>query len=192
MIQIKISPSERYSVSEMGQMAVEGGCGWIVVSMPGAEPGHWRDVSDELVPLCRDAGVMLSVDTDVAALRELGAHGVYLHLGANAMATRQDLGAEAIIGVEVASAQAAVALKAADVDYFTMPAITVDAQGIIADARNAGIELPFVAACPAAFFESNAEDCLACGFSGFYITEGVFETDDPVTFVEKLISKVNK
>lgn len=38
MIQIRIAPNERYSASEMGQMAVEGGCGWIVLSLPGAEP----------------------------------------------------------------------------------------------------------------------------------------------------------
>ena len=59
MIQIRIAPDERYSLSEMAQMAVEGGCGWIVLAMPGADPGEWRDVGAELVPLCRDAAVAL-------------------------------------------------------------------------------------------------------------------------------------
>lgn len=186
MIQLRLAPSERYSISEMGQMAVEGGCGWLVISMPGADLGNWRDIAEELVPLCRDAGVMLSVENDIEAVRELGAHGVYLTPGGNPVKVREDLGAEAIIGAGIASADSAVALAKADIDYLTL-APDVD-PSIIGDARKGGAEVPFVAVVTAAALVENYSDLISKGFDGFYVTDGVFDTEDPVATVGNLIS----
>ncbi len=186
MIQIRIALNDRYSMSEMGQMAVEGGCGWIVLSMPDAEPGDWRDVAAELVPLCREAGVILTVEDNVAAVRELEAPGVYLHMGANAIGIREDLGPEAIVGAQVGSADAAVALAKADIDYITFTPEVADAARLIDAARKGGAEDPFVAdasdivGAAAAYFET--------GFDGFYVVSGVFDSSDPVATVEKLQS----
>lgn len=185
MIQIRLAPSERYTISEMGQMAVEGGCGWLVISMPGAEPGDWRDVSTELVPLCREAGVILSIENDSAAVRELGAHGVYLNLGANPVNVREDLGAEAIIGAQVGSADSALALAKADIDYLTL-APGADCS-IIGQARKGGAEVPFVAVVEARDLTGNFKNYIEAGFDGFYVTGGVFDTEDPVSTVEKLL-----
>jgi len=169
----------------MGQMAVEGGCGWLVISMPGAEPGDWRDVATELVPLCRDAGVMLSIENDTAAVRELGAHGVYLGLGANPVKVREDLGAEAIIGARVGSADSALALARADIDYLTLAPDTDYL--IISQARKGGAEVPFVAVAEARDLKENYNNYIEAGFDGFYVTGGVFDTEDPVSAIEKLI-----
>lgn len=186
MIQLRLAPNELYTISEMGQMAVEGGCGWLVISMPGAEPGAWRDVAEELVPLCRDAGVMLSVENDIDAVRELGAHGVYLTPGANPAKVREDLGAEAIIGAGIASVDSAVALAKADIDYLTL-APGVDCS-IIGDARKGGAEVPFVAVVTAGALLADYSGYIEKGFDGFYVTDGVFDTDDPVSAVRNLIS----
>lgn len=186
MIQIRIAPDERYSLSEMAQMAVEGGCGWIVLAMPGADPGEWRDVGAELVPLCRDAGVILTVEDDVAAVRELGAHGVYLHIGSNAAKIREDLGPEAIVGAEVGSADAAVALGKADIDYLTIAPSCGDPKALIAASRTGGAEVPFVAVCSADDVIANSASYLADGFVGFYVTGGVFDAADPVDVVGQL------
>ena len=176
MIQIRIAPDERYSLSEMAQMAVEGGCGWIVLAMPGADPGEWRDVGAELVPLCRDAGVILTVEDDVAAVRELGAHGVYLHIGSNAAKIREDLGPEAIVGAEVGSADAAVALGKADIDYLTIAPSCGDPKALIAASRTGGAEDVI----------ANSASYLADGFAGFYVTGAVFDAADPVAVVGQL------
>ncbi len=188
MIQIRIAPNDRYSVSEMGQMAVEGGCGWIVLSMPDAEPGDWRDVAAELVPLCREAGVILTVEDNVAAVRELEAHGVYLHMGANAIGIREDLGPEAIVGAQVGSADAAVALAKADIDYITFTPEVADAAVLIDAARKGGAEVPFVAVCDASDIVGAAAAYFKTGFDGFYVVSGVFDSSDPVATVEKLQS----
>jgi len=169
----------------MGQMAVEGGCGWLVIAMPGAEPGDWRDVAAELVPLCRDAGVMLSIEDDTDAVRELGAHGVYLNLGANPAKVREDLGAEAIVGAQIGSADSAVALAKADIDYLTL-APGAD-YSLISQARTGGAEIPFVAVVEARDLVENYKNYIVSGFDGFYVTGGIFETEDPVATVEKLL-----
>lgn len=188
MIQLLLAPSERYSISEMGQMAVEGGCGWLVISMPGADAGAWRDIAEELVPLCRDAGVMLSVENDTDAVRELGAHGVYLTLGGNPVKVREDLGAEAIIGAGIASVDSAVALAKADIDYLTLASVADFS--IIGDARRGGAEVPFVAVVTAADLVENYTGYIEKGFDGFFVTAGVFDTEDPVATVEKLIGLI--
>lgn len=186
MIQIRLAHSGRYSISEMGQMAVEGGCLWLVIDMPDADPGHWRDIAEELVPLCRDAGVMLSVANDVSAVRELSAHGVYLDLGSNPVKTRDDLGAEAIVGAQIASADSAITLAKADIDYLVIAPGTDTA--IIADARRCGVEIPFVALTDARGLQDHYSDMLALGFSGFCVTDGIFDTPDPVATVASLIA----
>ena len=162
MIQIRIAPDERYSLSEMAQMAVEGGCGWIVLAMPGADPGEWRDV------------------------RQRGAHGVYLHIGSNAAKIREDLGPEAIVGAEVGSADAAVALGKADIDYLTIAPSCGDPKALIAASRTGGAEVPFVAVCSAAVVIANSASYLADGFAGFYVTGAVFDAADPVAVVGQL------
>lgn len=192
MIQIRITPNERYSASEMGQMAVEGGCGWIVLSLPGAEPGEWRDIATDLVPLCREAGVIMTVEDNVAAVRELEAHGVYLHIGANAAAVREDLGPEAIVGAEIGAADAAVTLAKADIDYFTFSPQVTEPAAIIEAARKGGVEVPFVAVCSAAEIIENDKKYFADGYAGFYVTSGVFDTADPVAMVEQLVRRYNE
>lgn len=166
-------------------MAVEGGCGWLVISMPGAEPGDWRDVATDLVPLCRDAGVMLSIENDSAAVRELGAHGVFLNLGANPVKVREDLGAEAIVGAEVGSADSAVALAKADIDYLALA--PGSDYSIIRRAREGGAELPFVAVVDACDLAEKYNRYIDVGFDGFYVTGGVFDSEDPVSTVGKLL-----
>ncbi|MDE6206888.1 MAG: thiamine phosphate synthase [Muribaculaceae bacterium] len=185
MIQILISMSEKYSLAEMSQMAIEGGCGWIVLHL--TEESDVASLAEDLVPLCRDAGVILTIAGPLADVRRLEAHGVYLKPGDNAIAVREELGPEAIVGITVSSASAAVTLAQADIDYVTLPAGTADkdAAAIIADARAAGAEIPFVLPCAAPDFEGDfAARAKAVGYAGFFITDGLFDCDDPVARIE--------
>lgn len=69
MLQIMISSSERYSIGEMAQMAVEAGATWLVLSLPGTDNGSLRDLCADVVELCRESGVMLSIEDNVEAAR---------------------------------------------------------------------------------------------------------------------------
>ena len=78
MLQIIISFSERYSIGEMAQMAVEAGASWLVLSLPGNDAGQTREMCADVVELCRESGVMLSIENCVESARELAMHGVFL------------------------------------------------------------------------------------------------------------------
>lgn len=193
MIQIRISKSARYSQIEMAQMAIEGGCGWLVLNIE-----NESDIAlfeSEFVPMCREAGVILTLEDNLTAARELKAHGVFLHLGGNAVAAREDFGVEAIIGAEVASAASAVALAKADIDYVALPAdIEISAaQQMIAASRDGGAEIAFVATCAAKQIDKDfVEKCREAGYAGYFVTEGVFDNESPTEYIKLLHSIVNQ
>lgn len=189
MYQIKLTNNPRYSLAETAQMAVEGGCQWIVVGAEAAQTNDVRSLAVDLVPLCREAGVILTIENNVEVARELSAHGVLVGVGKNAFAVREDLGPEAIIGAEAASSQAAVELAKADIDYVVLPAdmSPQKAAEIIAQTRQAGFDIAFTATVDARNFDPEA--LLAVGYAGFYVVDGVFDAPDPVAFIESLVEK---
>lgn len=188
MIQIELAKNSRYTLGEMAQMAIEGGCGWLVVAREAAADSV-RDLAADLVPLCREAGTILSVENDAAAAKELEAHGVFITDGADAAALREQLGPEAIIGVRIGAAATAVALEKADIDYMTLPR-EVDAEhaaGIIADARTGGAKIAFAAERSADdMTDENIAGDLAAGFAGFYVNADIFDCDDPAARIGAL------
>lgn len=187
MLQIRISPDQNYSLAEMAQMALEGGARWLVLA-PGDE-SDFRDTGMEISQMCREAGVILTLEGSIDMARELGLHGIYVPAGASVPQARADMGPEAIIGTLVASAESALALEKADIDYVTLPADTDDARaaGIIEAARRGGCTLPFVAVVdglsPRVFAEKSA-----AGFSGFVAVDGVFDSADPVALIKESLA----
>ena len=101
MIQIIIrNENDRYSVAELVQMAVEGGCRWIRIDLPDADEAYMLELGEQIVPLCREAGVILTIDNHPDIARKLGLHGVHVSDKAlNPVALREELGPEAVIGV---------------------------------------------------------------------------------------------
>lgn len=189
MLQIKIAPTDRYSLAEMAQMAVEAGAQWIVVA-PGDE-SHFRDTGVEIADLCREAGIILTLEGSTDMARELGLHGLFVPAGQSAPAAREALGPEAIVGTEVASAESALALEKADIDYVCLPAQTniEHAAEIIGRARRAGCTLPFVAEVHNALAADYAA-LAAAGYAGFVADDGIFNGSDPVADIESLLARI--
>lgn len=187
MLQIIISSSERYSIGEMAQMAVEAGATWLVLSLPDTDNGSLRDLCADVVELCRESGVMLSIEDNVEAARELSLHGVFLAKNdASPVKVREELGAEAIIGAVVGTPDAALSLERGDIDYV---ALTKSDPALIMAVRNAGGKIPVVAYMPD--FEPTPENIAlikADGFSGLCAGRKFFEQEDPVTAISDTIS----
>lgn len=190
MIQIRLAPDARYDISEMAQMAIEGGCGWLVLSSEALAASDIRSLAENLVPLCRDSGTILTLEDDIEAVKELSAHGVLVNRGVNALAVREQLGPEAIVGTEVATSSAAVEMSRGDIDYVLLPADTNlgDVKQIVAATRACGVEIPFVAQCDVR--TADFATLLEAGYAGVYATAGVFDSDDPVENISKLISAI--
>lgn len=121
MLQFITAESNRYSVEEQVNMAIEGGCRWIQLTQQVAgdrEPGL-RHIAQSIMPQCRECDAFLVIEDDVDLVEELKVHGVVLRDSSRATvaAARERLGAHAVIGVEVSSADEILALKGLDVDY---------------------------------------------------------------------------
>lgn len=187
MLQIIISPSERYSIGEMAQMAVEAGATWLVLSLPETDAGAMREMCADIVELCRESGVMLSVENNVEAARELALHGVFLtNNEVSPVKVREELGAEAIIGAVVGTPDAALSLERADIDYV---ALRQSDPALIMAVRNAEGKIPVVAYMPD--FVPTPENIALIkgdGFSGLCAGSKFFETEDPVASISETIS----
>lgn len=192
MLQVVITPNDNYSLAEMAQMAVEGGAQWLQLRVPGLPDDEVREAAPDVVALCREAGIMLTIENDVALARELELHGVFVHRGAeDPVKLRETLGAEAIIGAEVTDADQACALAAADIDYVALGDSVKDAKSVIDAIRAAGCHIPVVAYRPlSAFSDEEIALLSADGFSGLCGGAGIFSEADPAGRIRAIIAEL--
>lgn len=118
MLQFITHPSDRYSIAEEVQMALEGGCRWIQLRLKDASDEEFRETALEIIPLCKENEAFLVFDDRVELAKEMSVHGV--HLGKNDMnpvEAREAMGPEAIIGCTANTASDIIALRGRDVDY---------------------------------------------------------------------------
>ncbi len=195
MLQYILTQSENYPVAELAQMAVEGGCMWISLHLPGLSDDEIKAaVVPDVMDMCREQGVILTVDDRPELARELGLHGVRLslayftsHPGATPAALREQLGPEAVIGVECISPSAVPGLSVADIDFVTVPE-SFDAgrrQAFVKAVRETGSEMPLVA--QGDFGSDDVSAVMAEGFNGLAVGPMITEADDPVAATEAIL-----
>ena len=187
MLQFIAEYNERYSIAETVQMAIEGGCRWIELHMPQSDDSEIREVAAELIPLCRESGVFLTIEDRPELARELGLHGVVMtSLKTTAHKFREDLGPEAIIGLRVATTPAVVAIQNADIDYVTLPPdmpVSAIAQ-FMEELKPTDITTPVVATGDLNL--ENAVTYMATGISGVATAAPAY-AKDPVEYTTRLI-----
>lgn len=192
MLQILLETNNNYSLAEMAQMAIEGGCGWLVVRVSDYSDEELRQILPEIVELCRESSVMLTVEDRPALAKEFGMHGVYLHIGkGQPVSVREELGPEAIVGAEVTEASVAANLAAADIDYVGVPASmpTDKASELIGEVRKASCDIPVVGFPASA---DDVEEYMATGFSGVCIGARLFDAPNPVKAIEDIMAVLAK
>ncbi len=190
MLQILIKPNEKYSLAEMAQMAVEGGAGWIVVDGVDENDTTLRDTMPEVVDMCREAGVFLTITDRPDLARDLGLHGVFLtDKSLSPVSLREELGAEAVIGTLVSTPDAAASLERADIDYVALGRDQSDAKEFIASLRATGAQFRVVPYPPGgALTPDTVTALLETGYSGICGGDTIFESGDPVATIEQLLN----
>lgn len=192
MLQFILTPNETYTMPELAQMAIEGGCAWVRLSPGDMTDEDLRELLTELIPLCRENGTILTIDNHIEMAKELGLHGVHLRKYAKSpMEVRDFLGAEAIIGVEAPSAVSAIAIKGQDVDYVSFPegwGIDKIAEKVSAS-RGAGLELPIVA--DGCFSLADIPALLAAKVSGVALGRPIADSVDPVETTAAYLSALS-
>ncbi|MDE6301097.1 MAG: thiamine phosphate synthase [Muribaculaceae bacterium] len=197
MVQYILSESEKYSPAELAQMAIEGGCAWISLHFPELTDDELRQVAaPDIVDMCRDAGVILTIDDRPALARDLNVHGVRLsrryftdNPSETPLKIRDELGPEAIIGVEIADSTAPSLLVGADVDFVTLPADFTSEQrtAFVEAVRLAGIPTAIVASGIHSPAEATAA-VIADGCSGVAVGAVIAAAPDPV---ERMMEFIN-
>ncbi len=203
MLQFITNESDKYSIAEEVQMAIEGGCRWIQLRMKDASDEEVREVALEIIPMCKENDVFLIIDDRVELVNELRVWGV--HLGKEDMdplKARDILGPHAIIGVTANTAEDILKFKNKDVDYvglgplrFTTtkkklsPEIGLEGYGsIIRKVRDAGMDIPIVAI--GGITEADIEPLLKQGVNGVAVSGSIINAENPVVYTEKLVSEL--
>lgn len=192
MLQFIATESDKYSLAEQMQMAIEGGCTWVEISLPDADDAYIREIAGDIISLCKETSTILTIDDRVELVRELGVHGVMLRHGKQApAAVREQLGPEAIIGVEVVSAQGMSALAAADVDYVVVDGHDREkATALVDEIHATGTEIAVVVR--GKFTLEDLADGVPCHADGIATGRAIINAGDPVAYTEDMLNALRK
>lgn len=205
MLQFITDKSDKYSIAEEAQMAIEGGCRWIQLRMKDASDSEVREVAAELIPLCRENDTFLIIDDRVELVAELKVSGV--HLGKNDMdplEARELLGPHAIIGVTANTAEDIIKYKGKDLDYFGVgpfrftstksnlaPTLGIDGyRNIVEAVREAGVEFPLVAI--GGITKEDIPALMDTGINGIAVSHAIIDAADPVQYTADMINMLNE
>lgn len=193
MLQFISGPSEKYTVAEEIQMAIEGGCKWVIMAYDGQSDSDVRETALQITELCRESSTILTFENRPELARELGVHGVWLtDAELHARKIREDLGPEAIIGVEIKSPSTAVALATMDIDYASFEP-NASLESLIercAEVRGSGCKLPLVAVGD--FSSANVKEVMDTGVSGIATGKTIIDSDDPIAETEKMLNLLTR
>lgn len=204
MLQFITHPSDRYTIAEEVQMAIEGGCKWIQLRMKDATYDEMKSTALEIIPMCRENDIILVIDDNVELVNELRVHGV--HLGKNDMdprKAREILGPHAIIGVTANTADDILSFRGIDVDYVGVgpfrhtttkknlaPVIGLDGYKDIVDkVTAAGNKLPLVAI--GGITLEDVTRIMATGVQGIAVSGSIINAPDPVRYTTQLLNALN-
>lgn len=112
------------TLAECVQQAVDGGATFVQLREKDASHDEIVQLANELLPICRKAGIPFVIDDEVEIALEVGADGV--HVGQDDMAcerARAMLGPDAIVGVSAQTVEQAIAAQAAGADYLGVGAL---------------------------------------------------------------------
>lgn len=205
MLQFITHPSDKYSIAEEVQMAIDGGCRWIQLRMKEATDEEVRATALELIDMCKEHDAFLVIDDRVNVVNDLKVSGVHLGKGdMDPMKAREILGPHAIIGVTANTAEDIIKFRGKDVDYvglgpykFTTtkdnlsPVLGLEGyRNIVNEVREAGIELPIVAIGGITLEDVDA--LMATGINGIAVSGAIINAEDPEDYTKKLISRLQK
>lgn len=204
MLQFITHPSERYSIAEEVQMAIEGGCRWVQLRMKDATDEEVRETALEIIPMCQETDTFLIIDDRVNVVNDLKVSGV--HLGKEDMPVREArelLGPHAVIGATANTADDILALRGADVDYVGLgpfrhtttkarlaPVLGLEGyRDIVSRVRAAGMEIPIVAIGGVTL--DDVEPLMAAGVSGLAVSGDIINAPDPAERTARYIETLN-
>ncbi len=122
MLQFITDNKSTIPAEEQVKTVLREGCGWIVVDTKDISDDRIKEIISSIMPLCLEKEVFLLLRDKVELAKEVNVGGVVISLGSGIFPShaRANLGAAAVIGVEVNTSDQIADLKGLDVDYVVM------------------------------------------------------------------------
>lgn len=204
-LQLISHPSDKFTYSQEAEMALKGGCRWVQVRHKNAS---YEDLTADIratVPICRKYGATIIVDDHAELVRPFGLDGV--HLGKNDMPiaeARKLVGPKKIIGatancfadIEHAHRQGADYIGLGPFRFTSTksnlsPVLGIEGyRSIIAQCRDAGINLPIVAI--GGIVDSDIPAILDTGADGIAISSSILNAENPTQKTQSIINTIHK
>jgi len=180
----------RRPLADILDAAFAAGCRWASLREKDLDPAARLALLEELLPVARRHGAVLTVHGDLEAARRCD--GVHLGAGGDVAAARAALGPDRLVGLSCHSAAEVRGLSPAP-DYVTVGPVFPTASkpgygpalgpGALAEAADSGIPVLALGGVEA----GNAAACGAAG-AGIAVMGGVMRADDPGATVEALLA----
>jgi thiamine-phosphate pyrophosphorylase len=188
----------RGKIVDIVAAAFAAGCRWVSLREKDLPAAEQTKLLGELVTRAKPFGARVTLHGDPELARAANAGGVHLPAGGDATTARRLLGASALVGLSVHSAEEARAADPTVVDYLIAGPVfpTPSKPGYGPALGPEGLEdivkvsrLPVIAI--GGITPENLPDCIRAGAAGVAVMGGVMRADDPSAQMRALISALN-
>ncbi|MDE5814367.1 MAG: thiamine phosphate synthase [Muribaculaceae bacterium] len=194
MLQYVTDASAKRSVEDQIKEVLGAGCNWITIDPSGMSDDEVKDLVEKIMPACleKQAFLLIKDKTDLAKATNVG--GVVLSQESDTPSqARMTLGAAAVIGVEVETAQQIDRLTGLDIDYVVLPYKTLGLDGVknlCKYMEDKEMQLPRVASYGVSY--SDIAPLMEAGCNGLAMSEALADADDITDETEKAIALLKK
>ena len=190
MLQYVTDANAKHSVEDQIKDVLAAGCNWITIDPSGMSDDEVKSLVEKIMPACLEKQAFLLIKDRVQLAKECNVGGTVLSQeGVTPSQARMDLGAAAVIGVEVENTQQIDRLVGLDMDYVVMPYKTVGLDGVkdlCQYMQQKEMELPRVAGIGVGY--DDIAPLMDAGCNGVAMSEALADAPDIADETRKALS----
>ncbi|MDE5848884.1 MAG: thiamine phosphate synthase [Muribaculaceae bacterium] len=190
MLQFVTDAASRRSVEDQIKEVLGAGGNWITIDPSGMSDDEVRSLVEKIMPACLEKQAFLLIKDKTELAKSTNVGGVVLSQDSDTPShARMQLGAAAVIGVEVDSTQQIDRLIGLDVDYVVMPFKTLGIDGVknlCQYMEQKEMELPRVAGYGVGY--DDIAPLMEAGCNGVAMSSALADADDIAAETKKAIA----
>lgn len=195
MLQYITDNTAKRSVEDQIKDVLAAGGNWITIDPAGMTDEDVKALVEIIMPLCLEKQAFLLIKDRLQLAKDLNVGGVVLSQGSEFPShARMALGAAAVVGVEVETADQIAALQGLDIDYVVMTPYKTLGLDTIKELckymEEKHIELPRVAAGGVTY--DDIAPLMDAGCNGVAMSEALADVTDIASETEKAIALLKK
>lgn len=190
MLQYVTDANAKRSVEDQIKDVLAAGCNWITIDPSGMSDDEVKSLVEKIMPACLEKQAFLLIKDHVQLAKECNVGGTVLSQeGVTPSQARMDLGAAAVIGVEVENTRQIDRLVGLDMDYVVMPCKTLGLDGVkdlCQYMQQKEMELPRVAGIGVGY--DDIAPLMDAGCNGVAMSEALADAPDIADETRKALS----